>query len=134
MPPGPQPLLEDYYRQYGLILILSAVAVIIPISLILVSRLAQAVGIRPRNPTPIKQELYECGMQVVGGRWSHFNFRYYLYALLFLVFDVEAVFVYPWAVQFRQLGLFAFLEMVVFLLILAVGWAYAWRKGALEWR
>ena len=79
-------------------------------------------------------ETYECGMEALGGRWTQFNFRYYLFALLFVVFDVEVVFIYPWAIRFKQLGLFAFIEMLVFILILLVGWLYAWRKQALEWR
>ncbi len=72
-------------------------------------------------------------MQTIGGRWNRFNFRYYTYALLFVVFDVEVIFLYPWAVRFQQLPLFALLEMVAFIGILLVGWAYAWRKRDLEW-
>jgi NADH:ubiquinone oxidoreductase subunit 3 (subunit A) len=73
-------------------------------------------------------------MTPIGGRWQQFNFRYYKYALLFVVFGVEVVFIYPWAVKFYQLGLFALLEMFVFILILMLGWVYAWNKGDLEWR
>ena len=73
-------------------------------------------------------------MQLMGGRWSQFNFRYYMYALLFVIFDVEVVFIFPWAVRFNTLGLFALIEMLVFILILVLGWAYAWRKQDLEWR
>lgn len=127
-------MLEDYYRQYGFILILTAVAVVIPSSMILLSWLAQFAGIRPRKPTLTKSDIYECGMETIGGRWVQFNFRYYLYALLFLIFDITAVFIYPWAIGMRNLGFYALLEMMVFVLILGIGWAYAWRKGALEWR
>tara|TARA_B100001245_G_C22821393_1_gene395271 strand:- start:417 stop:638 length:222 start_codon:yes stop_codon:yes gene_type:complete len=73
-------------------------------------------------------------MEPIGGHWGQFNFRYYMYALLFVIFDVEAVFIYPWAVKFNQLGLFALVEMFVFIGILVVGWLYAWRKKDLEWR
>ena len=127
-------MLEDYYRQYGLILILTAVAVIIPSSMLLLSWLSQFVRIRPSKPSLTKSEIYECGMETIGGRWVQFNFRYYLYAMLFLVFDITAVFIYPWAIKMKDLGLFALLEMMAFLLILSLAWAYAWRKGALEWR
>ncbi|MBI2935356.1 MAG: NADH-quinone oxidoreductase subunit A [Chloroflexi bacterium] len=127
-------MLDDYYRQYGLILILAILAVFIPVGMLLASRMAQSVGLRPRKPSPVKEDLYECGVEVIGGRWSQFNFRYYRYALLFVVFDVETVFIYPWAVHFKQLGLFALFEMGAFILILVLAWVYAWRKQALEWQ
>lgn len=73
-------------------------------------------------------------MQTIGGRWGQFNFRYYMYALLFVIFDVQVVFIYPWAARFRHLELFAMAEMMAFILILLLGWVYAWRKQDLEWR
>lgn len=127
-------MLDDYFRQYGLIGIFAVVALVVPTSVLLLSWLASRLGIRPHNPTPVKLETYECGMQTIGGRWSQFNFRYYLYAILFVIFDVEVIFLYPWATKFLRLELFALLEMAVFVLVLLVGWAYAWRKGDLEWR
>ena len=127
-------MLDDYYRQYGLVLILTVVAIIIPTSLILVSWLAQLIRVRPRKPSLTKSDIYECGIETMGGRWVQFNFRYYLYALLFLIFDIIAIFIYPWAVQLRSLGFSAYLQMLAFVLLLTLGWVYAWRKGALEWR
>jgi NADH-quinone oxidoreductase subunit A len=127
-------MLEDYFRQYGLIAIVTVIAVIVPASMLLMSYMASRVGLRPNNPTPVKLETYECGVETIGGRWNQFNFRYYLYAILFVIFDVEVVFLYPWATKFLTLELFALIEMAVFVLILLVGWAYAWRKGDLEWR
>ena len=127
-------MLEDYYRLYGFVLMLSVVAVIVPTSMILASWLFQRVRVRPSKPDPVKEQIYECGMETIGGRWVQFNFRYYLYALLFLLFDVTAVFIYPWAVRLRELGPYALLELMAFVGILTLGWAYAWRKGALEWR
>ena len=127
-------MLEDYYRQYGFILILTAVAVVIPSSMLLISWIMQLFGIRPRKPSLTKSEIYECGMETIGGRWVQFNFRYYLYTMLFLVFDVTAIFVYPWAIQLKSMGLFAFFEMMAFISILGLAWLYAWKKGALEWR
>ncbi|HEX4840969.1 MAG TPA: NADH-quinone oxidoreductase subunit A [bacterium] len=87
----------------------------------------------PRQDSPQKSITYESGVLPFGQAWAQFNVRYYLFALIFVVFDVEVIYLYPWAVVFRQLGPVAFVEMLVFLLILLVGLVYAWRKGALEW-
>ena len=127
-------MLDDYYRQYGLIAIFAVVALIVPASMMTVSWLASKVRIRPHKPDPVKEDVYECGMQTIGGKWGQFNFRYYMYALLFVIFDVEVIFIYPWAVRFNQLALFALVEMMAFILILVVGLVYAWRKQDLEWR
>ena len=126
-------MLDDYFRQYGLIAIFGAVAFIVPVSMLTMSWMLSRVGIRPNVPTPVKLETYECGMEAIGGRWSQFNFRYYMFAILFVIFDVEVVFLYRWATKFLQLELFALIEMGVFVLILMVGWAYAWRKHDMEW-
>ncbi|MBN2328192.1 MAG: NADH-quinone oxidoreductase subunit A [Candidatus Omnitrophica bacterium] len=92
---------------------------------------------RPRNPYPEKNSTYECGEHSVGSPWIRFNIRYYIIAILFLIFDVEVLFIIPWAVQFKKLyeslGILAFFEMFVFLLILGLGLAYCWVKGHLEW-
>lgn len=127
-------MLDDYFRQYGLIAIFAVVAFIVPASMMMVSWLASKVRIRPHKPDEVKLDVYECGMQTIGGRWGQFNFRYYSYALLFVVFDVEVIFIYPWAVRSNKLGLFALVEMMAFIFILLIGWAYAWRKQDLEWR
>ena len=127
-------MLDDYFRQYGLIAIFAVVALVVPSSMLLVSWLFSKVRIRPEKPDPIKLDIYECGMQTIGGKWGQFNFRYYMYALLFVIFDVQVIFVYPWAVRFGNLGLFALIEMMGFMLVLIVGWVYAWRKHDLEWR
>lgn len=92
--------------------------------------------LRPRNPSPEKLSTYECGEEPVGGSWIQFNIRFYIVALVFIIFDVEVVFLYPWAVVVKDLmayGWFAFVEMMIFVSILLVGLAYAWKKGALEW-
>lgn len=89
--------------------------------------------IGPKRPGRIKSDTYECGMETVGESWIQFKVQYYIYALVFLVFDVELVFLFPWAAAFNQLPLFAVVEGVIFVLILVVGLAYAWRKGVLEW-
>ena len=127
-------MLDNYFQQYGLIAILSVIAVVIPASMLILSWLASFIRLRPNKPNPVKSQVYECGVEPIGkGRWAQFKFRYYVYALLFFIFDVEVVFLYPWAVQYQKLGLFALVEMLIFVLILVVGLAYAWRKRALEW-
>jgi NADH-quinone oxidoreductase subunit A len=89
--------------------------------------------LRPRRPYPGKLAPYECGEDPIGDAWVRFNVRFYVIALVFLIFDVEVVFLFPWALVYRNLGLFGFLEMAVFLGILFVGFAYVWVKGDLDW-
>jgi len=89
--------------------------------------------IAPKKPNKIKQDTYECGIETVGNSWVQFKVQYYIFALVFLVFDVELVFLYPWAVAFDLLPLYAVLEGVLFIIILVAGLIYAWRKGVLEW-
>ncbi|MEA2593485.1 MAG: NADH-quinone oxidoreductase subunit [Actinomycetota bacterium] len=89
--------------------------------------------VSPKVHRDEKYLTYECGVDPVGGGWSQTQIRYYLFGLLFVVFDVEAVFLFPWAVVFDKLGTAAFVEMVIFIGILSLGLAYAWRKKVLEW-
>lgn len=89
--------------------------------------------LRPNHPTEQKLQIYECGETPVGSPWTQFNSRFYTVALVFLLFDVEVVFLFPWAVVYKELGFFAFTEMFVFVGILALGLAWAWAKGDLEW-
>ncbi len=86
-----------------------------------------------RQSSKMKRMNYETGEMTVTDPWRPFPVRYYVFALLFLIFDVEAAFLYPWAVVYRDLGLYGFVEMVIFVLILGIGLAYAWKKGALKW-
>lgn len=104
------------------------VGLIIPIGAIGV-----ALILGPKKPNPIKSSTYECGIEPVGEGWVQFKAQYYIFALVFLVFDVETVFLFPWAVRLGQLGLFAVLEGIIFILILIAGLVYTWRKGMLEW-
>lgn len=118
---------------FGSVLIFSIVGVGFGIAM-----LATAYVLRPHDPYDEKLTTYECGIDPLTESWAQFYIRYYLFALVFVVFDVETIYLYPWATVFRDLlgafqGAFVFLEMVVFLVVLIVGFAYAWRKGALEW-
>ena len=127
-------MLEDYFGQYGLIAIFLALSIIVPCSMLGASYLLSRLGIRPARPDPVKHDTYECGVQTIGGTWNRFQFRYYMFAILFVIFDVEVVFLYPWATKFLTLELFALIEMAVFVGILLLAWAYAWRKRDLEWQ
>lgn len=87
----------------------------------------------PHRPNKTKQDTYECGEKTIGPAWVQFNVGYYLFGLIFLIFDVEAAFLFPWAVIVREVGIAGLIEIVVFIFVLIVGLAYAWKKGALEW-
>ena len=89
--------------------------------------------LRPRRPSAVKEEAFECGNPPSGPAWGRFSVKFYLTAILFIVFDVEVVFLYPWAVMFRPLGMFGFVEMAIFVFVLGLGFVYVWRKGALDW-
>lgn len=122
-------MIEQFGRA-GFLLIFAVSFPLIPIA---ASVLMGVVRIRPAKPDPVKGSVYECGMVPIGDAHVRYTVRYYLFALLFVVFDVEAVFLYPWAVAYRHLGLYAFVEALIFLAILGVGYVYAWRKRAMEW-
>jgi len=89
--------------------------------------------LRPNRPSPGKTENYESGVDPIGSGWSQSQIRYYIFALLFVMFDVEAVFIFPWATRLEAYGYFGLVEMVIFIFILALGLGYAWRKGVLRW-
>lgn len=114
--------------KYAPVLILFAFAFAIPV---LMLGIAGLTG--PRQPSERKMTPFECGIDTDADTRHRYSVRFFLVALLFIIFDIEAVFVYPWAVLFRDLGLFGFIEMAIFLLILLLGLFYVWKKGALEW-
>lgn len=89
--------------------------------------------IRPARPSNLKLQNYECGEPPIGSSWVQFNVRFYIFALMFVIFDVETVFLFPWAVVYDSLGWFGLIEMVIFIAILAYGLVYAWKKGVLKW-
>jgi NADH-quinone oxidoreductase subunit A len=102
--------------------------------LFVIATLAVAWLLQPHRPDPEKLSPYECGSEPVGPPWVQFHIGYYVYALLFVMFDIETVFLYPWAVAFGHRVPFILTEMFVFLAIIGVGLAYAWKEGALKWR
>ena len=113
---------------YIFVLLFTGLAVALVGGGLLISRL-----FAPHNPNKIKDEPYECGEHTVGPSWIHFNVGYYLFALLFLVFDVEAAFLYPLALIFREVGWIGMIEVGIFISILLVALLYAWKKGVLKW-
>ncbi len=117
--------MHNEWLYIGLFLVVGIVVPVVP--------LVFAALVAPRKPNPIKQSTYECGIETVGASWVQFKAQYYVFALVFLVFDVEAVFLFPWALTLRQLPLYVVLEGILFIAILVAGLAYAWRKGLLEW-
>jgi NADH-quinone oxidoreductase subunit A len=108
-------------------LFVGIVAVLIPLTLLL------AKLVRPENPNRTKLMAYECGVDPIGDSRQRYTVRFYIVAILFVVFDVETIFLFPWAVQFKALGVFGLVEMLIFLAILIVGYVWIWKKGALEW-
>ena len=110
------------------------VTVLITAVFIVVAAYGIAKGIGPRSYNPVKGEPFECGIPTRGSSWIPVHIGYYLFAILFLMFDVETVFLYPWAVVVKQFGPMALVSIGFFLLVLVFGLAYAWRKGALEWK
>jgi NADH-quinone oxidoreductase subunit A len=108
-------------------LFIAVVGLLIPITLI------AAKLVRPENPNRVKLMPYECGIDPIGSARGRYTVRYYLVAILFVVFDVETIFLFPWAVKFKALGVFGLIEMLIFLAILIVGYIWIWKKGALEW-
>ena len=119
---------EAYINSYVIVTVFLILGTVFPIVVLWLGR-----QLRPNKPTQEKETTYESGNEPVGGSQIRFNVRYYLYALMFVVFDVETVFLYPWAVAYRQLGLFALVEMVIFIGLLLIGLIYAWRKKVLQW-
>jgi NADH-quinone oxidoreductase subunit A len=113
---------------YGPVALFFIVAAIFPVVPLLLNRL-----LAPRRPDRVKLSPYESGVETIGPTHIQFRTRYYLYALIFVIFDVEAIYLFPWAVAFNQLGLFALVEMAIFIGFLLVAFIYAWRKRALEW-
>lgn len=113
------------YAFIGIFLIAAITFPLVPLIL--------AFFLRPKRPTPLKLSNYECGLEVIGDIRVQFKIQYYLYALAFVIFDIEVVFLYPWAVAFDAVGLYGLVAASVFLLMLFAGLVYEWRKGALEW-
>jgi len=119
---------------YGYVGLFIIVAILFSILLVLLPLALRFLKLVPNRPNPIKNATFECGMETIGKTWVQFNFRYYFYALIFLALDVLLVFLYPWAVELKQLGYFGLTGVLIFIAIIVVGYIYAWRKKVLEWK
>jgi NADH:ubiquinone oxidoreductase subunit 3 (subunit A) len=122
-------VIQEFFADYIAVLI----AAILGFTIVGVALLANRF-LAPRQATRLKALTYECGMLPIGRSRTQVHFRYYLFAILFLIFDIEAVFLFPWAVSFLGIGEAAFYEMLLFILILGFGLLYAWKKGVLSWK
>ena len=120
--------------QWGHMGFLIIVGLSLPAVAIAVSFVLGLFRIRPKDPNAIKADTYECGVETEGPSWVQFHAGYYVFALLFVIFDIETVFLYQWAVSLRQVKLFGFLDALLFMAILGIGIVYAWRKKAFEWK
>tara|TARA_B100000315_G_scaffold245683_1_gene271904 strand:- start:182 stop:553 length:372 start_codon:yes stop_codon:yes gene_type:complete len=119
---------------YGYVILFLVVAIFFAAALILLPVLLKLLRIVPQTPNSVKASTFECGMETIGRSWVQFNFRYYFYALILIALDVMVVFLYPWAVDLRRLGVFGLIAALIFIAIIVVGYVYAWRKGVLEWK
>jgi len=119
---------------YGLIGLFFVVVILFTLLMVVIPIVLRYLKLVPGNPNPIKNSIFECGMETIGKTWVQFNFHYYFYALIFLAIDVLVVFLYPWAVQLRQLGAASLGAVLVLVGIVLVGYLYAWKKKVLEWK
>lgn len=120
--------MELYSNNYLIAAIFIFLGILLPVAALTMGRL-----LRPSKPTVEKGTTYESGVEPTGDSHVRFNVRYYIFALMFVIFDVETVFLYPWAVAYEKLGLFALVEMIIFIALLVIGLIYAWKKKVLEW-
>jgi NADH-quinone oxidoreductase subunit A len=121
-------LVNQYFNSYLIVFVFLALGILLP-----VVALTAGKWLRPHAPTPAKETTYESGIEPFHDSRVQFNVRYYIFALMFVIFDVETVFLYPWAVAYDKLGLFALIEMLIFVLLLMIGLVYAWKKKVLTW-
>jgi NADH-quinone oxidoreductase subunit A len=119
---------------YGLIGLFFIIVVLFSLVMVITPIILRYLRIVPSNPNPVKTSIFECGVETIGKTWVQFNFHYYFYALVFLALDVLVVFLYPWAVHLRELGVYSFYVVLVLVFILLVGYLYAWKKKVLEWK
>ena len=126
--------IENFLKRYIFMYFYLLVTVLLTAVVLVVGAYVIAKLIGPRSYNPVKGQPFECGVPTRGSSWLPVNVGYYLFAILFLVFDIETVFLYPWAVVVKQLGTAALVSVAFFLLVLVFGLAYAWRKGVLEWK
>jgi NADH-quinone oxidoreductase subunit A len=119
---------------FGYIILFLFVAVFVAVAMLLTPVVLRMIGLVPKKPNMVKNSTFECGMETSGKTWVRFNFRYYFYALLFLALDVLVLFLYPWAIASKQLGYAGLAVISIFIILVLVGYIYAWKKKVLEWK
>jgi NADH-quinone oxidoreductase subunit A len=125
---------DQLLANYGLIGLFFIIVVLFSLVMVILPIILRYAKIVPSNPNPVKSSIFECGMETIGKTWVQFNFHYYFYALIFLALDVLVIFLYPWAIQLRELGLFSFFSVLILVFIVFIGYLYAWKKKVLEWK
>jgi len=121
-------------ENFGYIGLFLLVAIFFTVTTLLFPITLRFLKIVPKKPSAVKNSTFECGMETIGKTWVQFNFRYYFYALVFLVLDVLVVFLYPWAVNLRELRYTGLIGVLILIFIIFIGYIYAWRKKVLEWK
>ncbi len=121
-------------QNYGYIGLFIVVAILFTLTTLIIPIILRSLKIVPNHPSAVKNSTFECGLETIGKTWVQFNFRYYYYALIFLVLDVLVVFLYPWAVAVRELDYAGLAGVLVLIAIVTVGYIYAWKKRVLEWK
>ena len=121
-------MITEFLKDYFTIILFLAIAIVLSIGFIIVNYICS-----PKKPDPEKLSAYECGFEPFNDSRMEFDVRFYLVAILFIIFDLEIAFLFPWAISLGQIGLFGFSSMMIFLFILTIGFIYEWKKGALDW-
>jgi NADH-quinone oxidoreductase subunit A len=119
---------------FGLVGLFLVIALLFSLFMVVIPIVLRLMKIIPSHPNPVKNSIFECGVETIGKTWVQFNFHYYFYALIFLALDVLVIFLYPWAVQLRALGGGSLVVVLVLVFIILIGYLYAWKKKVLEWK
>lgn len=126
-----------YFERYGYFSLFLVVALLVPSGMLITSTALKFLGIRKSNPSEVKTDIYEAGIKTFSAKWTGFNFRYYTFAMMFLIFDVEVIFLFPWAASLiklnKEFSEAVLVEMFVFIGVLILGWFLAWKQKAIEW-
>ena len=122
------------FADYGYIGIFLIIAILFTVAIPIIPLILSRFGIVPKKGNPEKNSSYECGMETIGNTHVQFNFRYYFFAVMFVALDILTIFLYPWAVNLKENGPFGLVVIAIFFIIIIVGYVYAWKKGALEWK
>jgi NADH-quinone oxidoreductase subunit A len=126
-----------YFERYGYFSLFLVVALLVPSGMLITSTALKFLGIRKSNPSEVKTDIYEAGIKTFSAKWTGFNFRYYTFSMMFLIFDVEVIFLFPWAASLiklnKEFSEAVLVEMFIFIGVLILGWFLAWKQKAIEW-